>query len=107
MLALQQCVMSMQVPHLFKSLPCPAFILTQSQHSAAAWYHLVSFTLGKENNDTKAAAALLQDAVITVPRCLALRLMYVAFKLLSAPFHFIVSQILKSGIATFWSSREM
>lgn len=60
MLALQHCVMSMQ-------------------HSAAAWYHLVSFALAKENNDFKAAAALLQDAVITVPRCLALRLMYCDF----------------------------
>jgi hypothetical protein len=45
------------------------------QHSAGAWYHLVSFALGKESNDATSAAALLQDAVITVPRCLALRLM--------------------------------
>jgi hypothetical protein len=85
MLALQQCVMSMQVSpiHIHSGF---SFFLTSLQHSAAAWYHLVSFALAKENNDFKAAAALLQDAVVTVPRCLALRLMSVFSK--HFPFFF-------------------
>ena len=78
MLALQQCVMSMQVLVPFNAfLGLSKFLTPFLQHSAASWYHLVSFALAKENNDSKAAAALLQDAVITVPRCLALRLMSV------------------------------
>jgi hypothetical protein len=101
MLALQQCVMSMQVLVPFNALLGFSKFLTPSlQHSAAAWYYLVSFALAKENNDSKAAAALLQDAVVTVPRCLALRLMSV----LRTRFSVFFTDLLYnhfSGTATF------
>jgi hypothetical protein len=86
---------------LFLCLVFFSFVILLLQHSAAAWYHLVSFALAKENNDYKAAAALLQDAVITVPRCLALRLMSVFFTWLPVLFDSVPSSIKSSGTATF------
>ncbi len=97
MLALQQGVMAMQA-----LTPSPTlrhvFVLTSPQHSAAAWHYLVSFALANDTQDSKAVAELLQDAVITVPRCLALRLMSARRRPSPQCLHFTNFH---SGFATF------